>query len=136
MKKINSNYFVSAQISVNDLEVIKSQGIKSIVCNRPDNEADDQTNYAEIEAEAQSLGMEICFIPIDRNGINIDHINSFKEALAQMQQPILAYCRSGMRSTSIWALSNPENITKEEIIQKAEDAGYDISAIAERITST
>lgn len=135
MKQIDSNYFVSEQITVDDLQNINAQGIKSIICNRPDNEAEDQTNYSDIEEAANKLGMEICFIPVDRNGINNDHIHFFNEAFKKMQHPILAYCRSGMRSTTIWALSNPDKQDPVEIINKANNAGYDISSFRDRISA-
>jgi uncharacterized protein (TIGR01244 family) len=51
-------------------------------------------------------------------------------ALDQAEGPILAYCRSGTRSTFLWALAaakqgeDPDTITRA-----AMQAGYDISPI-------
>ena len=69
IKRINDEYSVAGQITVDDLETIASQGFKSIVCHRPDAEVEAQPRFAEIEAAAKALGMDMRHIPVGREGV-------------------------------------------------------------------
>jgi uncharacterized protein (TIGR01244 family) len=40
---------------------------------------------------------------------------------------VLAFCRSGTRSTTLWALSQAGKLPAHEIIAQAARAGYDMS---------
>jgi len=133
IKKIDSNYYVSEQITVDQLEQIKAEGIRSIICNRPDGEGSDQPTHAEIESKAKELGLEFRFIPIDKGMIRDEQVNEFKQAFDELPRPILGYCRSGMRSTSLWSLANATKLTLPQIIEKASAAGYDITPLSKRI---
>ncbi len=134
--KINDDYFVSGQITADDLNDIKSNGINSIICNRPDGEVEDQPGYAVIEAKAKELGLEFRYIPVIKGPIEDEQVAQYKSAFAELPHPVLGYCRSGMRSTSLWALANTSQLELQEIIDTAAAAGYDISALSERIVET
>lgn len=102
IKQINDEYSVAGQITVDDLKTIADQGFKSIVCHRPDAEVDEQPTYAEIEAAAKALGMEMRHIPVGREGVGYEQVQEFVDALDEMDRPMLGYCRSGARSTAIY----------------------------------
>ncbi len=131
--KINDDYFVSGQISTDDLPDIRSSGINSIICNRPDGEVEGQPGYAEIEDKAKELGLLFRYIPVIKGPIQDEQVAQYKTAFAELPHPVLGYCRSGMRSTSLWALANTSRLELKEIIETAAAAGYDISALSERI---
>jgi sulfide:quinone oxidoreductase len=50
--------------------------------------------------------------------------------LEELPKPVLAYCRSGMRCTTLWALAHAKTMDRASIVQTAANAGYDISAIS------
>ena len=102
IKRINDEYSVAGQITVEDLKTIADQGFKSIVCHRPDAEVDDQPAFADIAATAKSMGMETRHIPVGREGVGYEQVRAFVDALDEMQRPMLGYCRSGARSTAIY----------------------------------
>lgn len=133
IKEIEPTYYVSEQITADDIESLKAQGIRSIICNRPDGEAEDQPPYADIESKATELGLEVLYIPIPKGDITEEQISTFVNEFYKLPMPVLAYCRSGMRSTSLWALANSTRLRPEDIIARATGAGYDISSLAERI---
>ena len=53
--------------------------------------------------------------------------------LLQQDDPIHAYCRSGMRSTTLWALNQAKQLPLADIVATAKEAGYDMSGVAARI---
>lgn len=129
LKKINDRVSVSPQISVEDVEAIKQAGFKTIINNRPDGEAPDQPASAEIKAAAEAAGLNFVEIPMGREGVSPEMITKTQAAF-DGDEPVLAYCRSGTRSTTLWALSQAGKQDAQEIIDAAAGAGYDISHLS------
>ncbi|MCB5204979.1 TIGR01244 family phosphatase [Neorhizobium sp. T786] len=105
IRQINDEYAVAGQITVEELDEIKAMGFKSIVCNRPDEEEPGQPSFAEIAAKAEELGIEIKHVPVGRMGVDADAVNGMVDALDELPRPMLGYCRSGARSTTIYEKS-------------------------------
>jgi len=133
LKKISPLLSVSPQITPQDIGIASAQGFKAIINNRPDNEANDQPTAAELKAAAERHGMEYRDIPVIPGKITDEEVSAFKDALASMDGPILAFCRTGNRSTTLWALSEAGHIATDSIVQTAENAGYDLSALRPRL---
>ncbi|MCF4099385.1 TIGR01244 family sulfur transferase [Maritalea mediterranea] len=133
IKTINDKVSVSPQISPNDLPAIKEAGFTTIINNRPDGEAPDQPDGALIEQEARNLGLEYIAIPMGRDGVSPDMIEATKNAMAS-EGKVFAYCRSGTRSTTLWALSQAGEMPADEIIKSAANAGYDVSHLAQYLS--
>lgn len=102
IRNIDDSYSVTGQITPEDLETIKAQGFKSIVCNRPDDEQPGQPAFAEIADKAAALGLEIKHIPVGPMGLTPDAVSTMVDALDTLPRPMLGYCRSGARSTAIY----------------------------------
>lgn len=133
IKTINEKVSVSPQISPNDLPALKEAGFKTIINNRPDGEAPDQPAGALIEEEAKKLGLNYVAIPMGRDGVSADMIAATRDALAN-EGKVFAYCRSGTRSTTLWALSQAGEQPADEIIKAAANAGYDVSHLAAHLS--
>ena len=129
-RKLTDTVFASPQIGVDDVEEAKRLGIALIVNNRPEGESDDQTSGADIETRAKALGINYIAIPVTHAGFSEGQVKAMAAALDDAKGPILAYCRSGTRSTLLWALAeasrggNPQKISGQ-----AAQAGYDISPV-------
>ncbi len=130
VKRINGHVSVSPQISPEDVKAIKAQGFVAIINNRPDGELPDQPDSATIEAAAREAGLAYHFIPLGREGVSPDMVEKTKQALEGSAGPVFCYCRSGTRSTTLWALSQAGNAPASEIISAAANAGYDLSHLA------
>lgn len=128
---------VAEQISVEDMEDIAAQGFKSIICNRPDNEAVDQPDYEQIRQAAQQHGLEIRLVPIVSGQVSLNDIDAFAMAQSELPGPVLAYCRTGTRSSQLWALATASRGIKstDEILAAAAQAGYDLSGMTALLTS-
>jgi sulfide:quinone oxidoreductase len=129
LKKINDQVSVSPQIAIEDLTAIRQAGFEIIINNRPDGESPDQPLAQDVKKAAIELGFEYYDIPMGRDGVSPDMILQ-TQAVLNTGKKILAFCRSGTRSTTLWALSQAGNAPAEEIIGAAAHAGYDISHLA------
>jgi sulfide:quinone oxidoreductase len=93
---------VSPQIQVSDLAGLKTLGFRAIVNNRPDSEVPDQPKSVDLEAEALRLGMDYAYLPITPGEMTDHDVVEFARALHSADGPVLAFCRTGARSTSLW----------------------------------
>ena len=134
-KKLSEEVSVSPQIMPADIAAIAAQGFKTIVCNRPDGEGTDQPLFAEIEAAARAAGLSVRYIPVSTGKVTDEDAAAFGDALSQMPKPVLAYCRTGTRSTTLWALSEGARRPAAEIAERAKAAGYDVSGVLSRISN-
>ncbi len=130
-RKIDDKTYASPQIGLAEVAYAKALGIGMIINNRPEGEADDQTPGADIEAAARDAGIAYVAIPVSHAGFSMPQVEAMQAALAQAgDAPVLAYCRSGTRSTLLWALAQARSgLDPDEIATRAAGAGYDISPI-------
>mgnify|MGYP002700424525 CR=1 FL=1 len=105
IKELSPDLSVCGQISVADLALIKAQGFRTIICNRPDGEEFGQPTFADISDAALAQGLDVKFIPVVPGAPMNGEADQFKRALDEAAGPILAYCRSGARSTMLWMAS-------------------------------
>lgn len=127
VRRINDHVSVAPQISPEDLPALKAMGFTTIINNRPDGEAPDQPGDAAMRAAAVSAGLDYHFIPLGRDGVRPELIEQTRAVLEGSSGPVLSYCRSGTRSTTLWALSQAGSMPPVEIVELAAGAGYDMS---------
>ncbi|MFV0280787.1 MAG: TIGR01244 family sulfur transferase [Rhodoblastus sp.] len=106
IKSINTHVGVTAQIGVADIPAIAALGYKSIICNRPDGEEEGQPASAEIGAQAQRNGLGFAYAPAVSGAITDENVDAMARALAELPAPVLAYCRSGARSTKLFEMAS------------------------------
>ncbi|MGJ8606308.1 MAG: TIGR01244 family sulfur transferase, partial [Marivita sp.] len=98
--------------------------------NRPDGEEPSAPQGAEIEAAARDAGLDYRAIPIGHSGFSEVQVDEMVAALAGAEGSVLAYCRSGTRSTFLWSLAQAKNgANPDEIASAAMAAGYDVSPV-------
>lgn len=135
IKNITPQLSVSAQIQVADLATLADAGFKSVVCNRPDGEGVDQPSFAEIERAALAAGLQARYLPADSGKVSDEQGQAFGQLLDELPKPVLAFCRTGMRSTTMWALSQAAALPLSHIMQTAAQAGYPLQALIRRIVN-
>ena len=129
-RKLNDGVLASPQIDLGDLAEAAALGVALVVNNRPEGESDDQTPGETIEAAARAAGMDYVAIPVTHAGFSEWQVKAMAEALAGAKGPVLAYCRSGTRSTLLWALAEASRgADPEALAAQAAAAGYDISPV-------
>jgi uncharacterized protein (TIGR01244 family) len=129
-RSITTDIMVAPQISVDAVAEAKAAGVALIINNRPEGESDDQIPGADIEAAARAAGMDYIAIPITHSGFSQPQVMAMVAALQGAQGKILAYCRSGTRSTLLWALAeSAQGGDPDALTNMAAKAGYDVSPV-------
>lgn len=134
LRKITDTFSVAPQIVASDVPAVKEAGFRAILCNRPDAEDVGQPDIAAIAAAAEAAGLEFRAVPIVSSGMTEADLADFKAALAEMPAPILAYCRSGTRCTTLWSIAQVGRMPDDEIVAAAAAAGYDMRGIVAQMS--
>jgi uncharacterized protein (TIGR01244 family) len=133
-RQITDTVFASPQIGTDAIAEAKALGIARIINNRPEGESDDQIPGAEIEAAARAAGIDYVAIPVTHAGFSQAQVDAMYDALESAGGPVLAYCRSGTRSTLLWALARAKaGDNPTAIAAKAASAGYDVAPVRQLI---
>lgn len=129
-RKLTDTIFVAPQINTESVAAAKELGVTLIINNRPEDESADQTPGADIEAAATRIGLSYMAIPITHAGFAEWQVTAMAEALDKAEGNVLAYCRSGTRSTLLWALARASKGDHPAVLtEQAADAGYDLTPI-------
>lgn len=120
---------VAPQIALQDLPALKAAGYATIISNRPDGEEPGQPDAAEVRAAAEAAGLAFVHIPVSMPALGRGEVEALRHALDTLPGPMLAFCRSGTRSTVLWALSQAGGRPADELIAAAAAVGYDLSGL-------
>ena len=126
--KLDGRLSVAPQLMAEDIADAAAEGFRLLICNRPDGEAEGQPSADALAASARRHGLGFAHIPVVGASIERDAVEAFHAALATADGPVLAFCRSGMRSTLLWALGEASHRPVEAVIDAARAAGFDLSA--------
>ena len=135
IRTIDRELAVAAQLQRADLPALAASGYRAVICNRPDGEAADQPVFAEIERAARELGLQARYLPAQSGKVSDEQGLQFGRLLDELPKPVLAYCRTGMRSMTMWALSQASQRPLPEILQRATEAGFDLKGVLRRIAN-
>ncbi len=132
-KQLSPTVSVSSQLTLEDVAQAAEAGFKTLICNRPDGEGPDQATFIEIQRAAEALGMTAHYLPVIPGQLEDAQAADFARILADSPGPTLAYCRTGTRSTNLWALSQASTTPADALLIAARDAGYNITSLRGRL---
>ena len=137
--RLTDQISVAPQIAPEDCAVAKRRGFAAIINNRPDGEVPGQPSSAEMRVAAEAAGLRYCAIPVDHSGFSMPQIDAMAAELGAAELgaaelgaggPVLAFCRSGTRSTNLWALAEASRGgDPDDIVTAAAAGGYDVSGL-------
>lgn len=129
-RTLSDAVMASPQIELSEIASAKEAGVTVIVNNRPDGEDPAAPQSNEVEAAASEAGIAFTSIPIGHSGFSEVQIDQMIAVLKEAEGKVLAYCRSGTRSTLLWALAQAKlGMAPDDIAAAAMAAGYDVSPI-------
>ncbi|MCF3974467.1 TIGR01244 family sulfur transferase [Paracoccus salsus] len=134
LRQLSPTLAVSPQICPEDVAELAAAGFKVLVNNRPDQEVDARIDHEAISKAAEAAGMTYHYLPFHPGEITPQLITEFSHATAG-RGPVVAYCRSGHRSTVLWALSQAGKRPDVEILDAASKAGYDLTPVQPLLAS-
>lgn len=135
IRTVTAAFAVAPQIEEADIAAIAAVGFKTLINNRPDGEVPDQMTDAAAEAAAHAAGMAYVSIPF-AGAPPPAQVEETIRALQGNPGPILAFCRSGTRSVTVWAFAQAVSgeLTPDEIVAAAAQAGYDLRGYGPLLT--
>ena len=126
---LDDRTLVAGQIAPADLAAIAAAGVRIIVNNRPDGEEPGQPTGEAIRAAAEAAGLAYRHIPV-AGGLAAEQVAALADLLGESEDRLLLFCRTGTRSTYLWALAEAQNGTDPEtLMTRAAAAGYDLSSL-------
>lgn len=135
IRQLANRLYVSPQLTQTDIQNAADLGIQSIICNRPDGEEDGQPAFQQIKQWCEAAGIQhVVHQPVVAPSINRQDVDRFQDLLAEAQQPVLAYCRTGTRCSLLWAYHQvAEGMPVAEAVSAAKQAGIDLTAFETRL---
>jgi uncharacterized protein (TIGR01244 family) len=129
-RRLNDKVYAAGQIGPEDVPALKAEGFTAILNNRPDGEGGpEQPTSQEVRAAAEAEGLQYAYVPMTAQALSPEMLDDFHAAVAAAPGKVLAHCRSGARSTALWALTQTchEGEDVDAVIGQAAEAGYDLS---------
>ena len=128
IRRLDDNASVAPQLAPEDLAAVKAAGFVAVVNNRPDDEEPGQPSSLAVQHAAAAAGLAYTALPVG-HGFTHAQVAAMGEALAA-DGPVLAFCRSGTRSTYLWALARAAaGDDPDALAIKAAAAGYDLAPL-------
>jgi uncharacterized protein (TIGR01244 family) len=126
IRQVTDQFAVAPQLDLQDFSQLASAGYRHVINNRPDGEADGQPTSAEVEQAAKAAGLTYTFAPF----VGQPTADAVKAALNAPGRTI-AFCRSGTRSVTAWALAQASQGEEAQyIIEAVSDAGYNVAPMS------
>lgn len=138
LRPLVGGVWISGQITTQQVDELKSQGIKTIVALRPDGEAPEQPASRSIDAAARSAGLAFAYAPVAGSDIPASAVDAVSRAIARPDNTVLLYCRSGSRAARTWALAEASRmggLEAEAIESVVQSAGQSANDLREQIAA-
>lgn len=133
VKRLSPFLSVSPQITEADLAILAAEGFEAVISNRPDAEEIGQASADQLAEAAARHGLAFRHIPVVPGKIGDEDIQAFEAALEELKGPVLAFCRTGTRSATLWALSEARHLNPESILATTAEAGYRLDALRPKL---
>ncbi len=133
IREITPRYFVSPQISVEDIPTLIEAGFTSILCNRPDQEIPPSHQADVMKDAAEAAGLTFVVNPLTHDSMTPDRLKLQRDTLESATGKVLAYCASGTRSTVAWVLGHADSQTADSLLNAAAQGGYQLEALRPHI---
>ena len=130
-KVLTESLQVWGQLNPDDIETAAAAGITCIINNRPDGEEPGQPNGDDLQAIAEDKGITWVSVPVIPGQMSMTEVEGMAAALAGAKGPVLAYCRTGTRTTNLWGLATAftKQMQPDDIMNAAKGAGYDLAPV-------
>lgn len=131
INRLTDRLSVAPQPREEDFATIAAAGFKTVINNRPDGEEQGQLDHERACERAARAGLDYRYLPVKSGEITDADVTDFQRLLDDCEEPVLAHCRSGARSATLWALSQRDR-SPQEVLRIAQEAGYDLSGLKAR----
>ena len=129
------NFSICDALSASDLAEVKAQGFQAVICNRMPGEAEDHPSCDALCQAAAEQGLAWREIPVKPGEYTDSAVAEFSAALAELPQPVLAFCRTGRRAASLWVHSQSQQPSCDlgALFKAAQQAGHELPDVRETL---
>jgi len=128
IRQVTDRFSVAPQITLEDFADLARAGYRHVINNRPDGESPDQPSSAESAEAARKAGLSYVHAPFVGQP-TLDAVKAVRGADGQGKT--LAYCRSGTRSVTAWAVAQASAGEElQYVLECAAEAGYNLAPMA------
>ena len=112
-RALTKNVSVTGQMTVEKFNQLLSQGFKSVIVNRPDDEQGNLTSAHQLRDLAEKSKISLIYQPVTSGKINQTDIAEFAKYYNSLPKPILMICRSGTRSAALYSQAHSQGLLHE-----------------------
>lgn len=136
IRRVTETFSVAPQIVPEDIASLRGLGFGALINNRPDGEGPGQMTSDEVRALAEAAGLLYVYAPFVGQPTP-EAVAAVRSCMADPGVATLAFCRSGTRSVTAWAIAEAMEgrLDAEEIVGYARRAGYDLSPMVAYLRS-
>ena len=126
---IDEKLSVAGQPTAGEIAAFGGEGVALLINNRPDGEEPGQPGSAAERAAAEAAGIAYLDLPVTGPTITREAVERFHAAVEAAPGPVVAHCRSGTRSLTLWALGEvlAGRLRRDEIAEFGARHGFDLS---------
>ena len=111
---LNANLSVSGQMTTDKFSsLLKQLKFKSVIVNRPDNEAGNEVTVLQLRGIAEKSHVSVVYQPVQSGKISQTDVKEFAKYYNELPKPILMICRSGSRSTSLFNQAQAQGLLND-----------------------
>lgn len=129
LRQLTPDLAVAPQLEPGDMPALAAEGVRLVIANRPDSEVGPELRHQVMAEAARAAGMQFRYLPLEPGRLTPGLVADFGAALEGAGRTV-AYCRSGTRCATLWALSQAGLRPGDEILAAAARAGYDLRQFA------
>ena len=127
---ITPNFAVTDALAPEDFPKIAAMGFRAVVRNLPDGEDKSPLTGRDEAVLAWRSGLAFRHVPATKSELFTDRVvEGMADALSGLQGPVLAHCKSGLRSVVLWAAASARSGPVECVLEALLRAGFDTGAL-------
>lgn len=129
---IDERLSVASQPSEADLAALGARGVTLLINNRPDGEEPGQPGTQAERAAAEAAGLAYLHLPVTGASLSRADVDRFRAAVLEAAGPVVAHCRSGTRSLTLWAIGEvlAGTLSRDELLTYGSERGFDLTGAA------
>lgn len=126
---LDDRLHATPQITLAEVAEAAARGYGAVISNRPDGEEPGQPSAEDMRQAAEAAGLVFRHIPVRPGALSEVEADAMRAALDDLPGPILGFCRTGTRTTYLWAMAVAGSRPADEIVAAASAAGYDLTPL-------
>lgn len=132
-RQLEDDLITCGQLNTEQIKALAEAGVKTLIFNRPDAEEEGQPATAELQQQTEALNMQWIFQPVLSGQVTDEEGIKFGQLYATAAKPVVAFCRTGARCGCLWALSQRQQQSGNELVNKMKQAGFDMPDFFKRL---